>query len=699
MKRRMVLPALVAFALLVPCCLFAETTPSLTRIALFEPVGQKADATLGAVLSTVADSVELSLACLQRYDVRRRAPADPSRELQKIRAYCEANRIDQAICGSGSARTGGGYLFRLVVYDRRSDRITFSREGASKGALDMFDVTDALIASLLDGLSGTHLLFGSLAVQTEPPGATVSVNGKDVGAAPVALRGLPVGAVRISARSGGREDAESSVTIADGETAEATLTLERSKGKLAVEMPEDAVVKIRNSEIGEKEISGPGEEELPTGQYEVAASCPGLEPVPGRITIERNGTQAWMPWTKAYLTVESQPPGAAVFVDGTERGSSPVMLEVEPGKTHKVILKLAKHQDWSAEPEFPAGRKQSVKAEISPLPGSLMVETSLPGASIQIDDGDSFETPHLFEAVPAGMHTIQINDLLRDRRYYTSDGTRSVEVKPDEQSIISVPLKPGKAKLIVSGVPQGSAITVEGVRIDAEKATAEGVEVPAGRVEIEVTAPNQQKWRTPWLLRRGIERELIFDTMLPCLPHRTIKIDGKTDDWADIVPVLSRETSNDTFPNQPGTQIKQVFACRDDKTMYFRVDFADGTPTATLSKDIDVQLKYSFRVFVKESNIITVDIGFDRRNGPFTAITIWNEVTRKWKYLIIPPFQKIDYRTGNGTLEVQVPFAPYAEYLGKDAANQAEVAVASTDANGQWGKYTSSGNRMVYLAP
>jgi hypothetical protein len=696
--RWIVFLALVVPAFLMPCSLIAESALPLPRIALFEPAGQKADATLAAILCTVADSVELSLACMQRYDVRRLAAADPSQELQKIRAYCEENRIDQAICGSGSARKGGGYLFRLVVYDRRTDSITISREGASTGVLDIFDVIDSLVASLLDGLSGTHLLFGSLAVQTEPPGAVVAVNGKDVGPAPVALRGLPVGELKISAHSEGREAAGASVTIADGEMAETTLTLARSKGKFAVEMPDDAVVRIRSSEIGEEMISGPGAEELPTGQYEVVATCPDLESVPEQITISRNETQAWMPWPNAYVMVESNPSGAAVFVDGTERGSSPVTVEVEAGKKHFVALKLAHYQDWSAEPEFPAARKQSMRAELSLLPGSLEVETSLPGASIQIDDGDSAETPHLFKAVPAGMHTIQISDLLRDRRYYTSDGTLTVEVKPGERSVLSVPLTPAKATLIVPGAPNGSVITIDGEKIDSQKASAEGVEVPAGVLDVEVTAPSLQKWKSIWRLTSGGARNLELTYMTWFLPHRTIQIDGKTDDWAGLLPVLSPESKYDIFPNQPGTQITKVYACRDDKTMYFRVDFSDGTPTGNLSKDINIQLKYILRVFVKDSNIISVDIGFDRRNGRWTALTIWNEVTRKWKNLTMPPSQNISYRMGNGTLEFGVPFAPYAQYV-SDGAYDMEVVVASCDANGQWGGYATSYRRQIYFVP
>jgi hypothetical protein len=184
----------ITLLLLVATCflpnLDAQSESSRARIAMFEPAGQKEDTTLAAVLSTVADSVELSLDVLQRYEVRRLPPADPAKGLDQVRAYCQENRIDQAILGSGNARPGGGYRFRLVVYDRKTDKITTDQQGASSGVLDMFDVTDRLVAGLLDGLSGTHLLFGSLSVESDPAGAAVAVNGKEVGSAPLSLRGL-----------------------------------------------------------------------------------------------------------------------------------------------------------------------------------------------------------------------------------------------------------------------------------------------------------------------------------------------------------------------------------------------------------------------------------------------------------------------------------------------------------------------------
>jgi hypothetical protein len=405
-----------------------------------------------------------------------------------------------------------------------------------------------------------------------------------------------------------------------------------------------------------------------------------------------------MPWTNAYLTAQSNPPGAVVFVDGTERGSSPVTVEVESGKKHRVALKLAKYEDWSMEPEFPVARKQSLHADLSLLPGSLEVQTSPPGASIQFDKKDSGRTPRLFEAVPAGTHTIQISDLLRDRRYYTTDGAVTVEVAPGERSVLSVPLKPGKATLTLAGAPKGSVVTVDGERIDAEKASAVGVEIPAGALNIEAIAPSQQKWKGYWVVQSGGARTLDCTKITACLPYRTITIDGKTDDWVDLVPVLSPQSQSDIFPNQAGTQIAQVFACRDEKTLYFRVDFSDGTPTAKLTKDIDAQLKYVLRVLGKESNLVTVEIGFDRKNRQWTTLGVWNDATHTWKNLPMPLLQNMSYRTGNGTLEIAVPFDPYTSYV-SDGACPLEFYVISADSDGQWGRNTTSGTRTISFVP
>ncbi len=669
--------ALVLIALsLVTASLSAQSQRA--RIALFEPCGQSADATLTAALCTVADSVELSLACLQRYEVKRLPAVDPTKDLDKVRAYCQANRIDQAIAGSGSARSTGGYAFQLVVYDRRSDSITFTREGASEGALDMFDATDVLVAALLDGLSGTHLLFGSLVIETDPLGAAVSVNGTDVGPSPLSLRGLPVGAVTVSAQSSGREKAETSATIVDGETATVSLRLARSMGALTLNMPDDAMVLIRGTDTGERTIRGGGPEQLPTGSYEVLANCPGLDPVTQTITIQRNETNQWVPWQKGYLNVQPDPPAATVVLDGQEKGLSPLVLEVEPGTLHTLELKKAKYLYYRADLSAPSARKVVFEPQLVGSPGSIRVETDPAGASVQVDNGDWREAPFTFSGVTAGTHTVTVDDLLLSRHYYTSANKFSVTVSAEEQATLPVTLVPGKARVRMTGIPAGGTVTADGMSLDpAQLAGKDGVEIPAGQLDLVLTTSAGQKWTRTIIARPGQSDSWDRRTWVASLPRRTIKVDGKVDDWDGILPIWEVTIRSSVFPKQRGTHITRGYLCRDDRFLYLRMDFDDGKPLRDLTTDVKDTLVYDMQVRVPGGNLIT-NISSNRQWGINTWIGFWDSSTRIGSQI---ENNASTYAVGESSLELEVPWNFVEKYL-KEGQFSASLDVAD---NGQTG--------------
>jgi ankyrin repeat protein len=680
-------PCRLIFILVAGSCflslLGADLDAGRARIALFQPAGQEEDTTLAAALRTVADTVELSLVVMQRYEVRRLPPADPAKDLDHVRAYCQENRVDQAILGSGSARPGGGYRFRLVVYDRKTDSITTDQQGASSGALDIFDVTDALVESLLDELSGTHLLFGSLVVETDPSGATLAVDGKSVGAAPVTLHGLPVGTLKVSASSEGREEAETSATIVDGETIKVLLTLARSVGRLAVKMPADAAVSIRSSEIGEKEISGPGAAELPTGEYEMEASCPGLESVSERITIRRNETSRWLPWPKGYLAIESHPAGATVYVDQEECGAAPLVVEVEPGTLHGMELRKEKYQVYRVDLSAAVGSKISYSAELSPLPGSIRVETNPVGAAVWVDEGKPRETPCTFDGVAPGRHTVAIPDVLVHRRYYTCKRTFIVDVSPGEETTLSPTLEPAKAQLLVLRAPPSSTVSVDGVEMDPTQAFTSGVEIPAGTLDIIVTSPVHQVWRKTVTVANGFHAELGLESFESLLPRRTVKVDGKVDDWAGLWPIWELPVTADRYLDQPGTQMAKGFACRDDNYLYLRYDFADGSPRATkLSKSFPERLTYAARIYLEgKSEHIFMGINFDRTfwgAASNTNMHIWDVSTRSVRTKF---GDLLFFRIGEGTLEIAVPLAPIKSYL-TGGRTQVELSVINDRTHG-----------------
>jgi hypothetical protein len=676
--RRLALALILMNCLLLP--LSAQTQPAPTakaRIALFEPCGQTADAALAAALCTVADSVELSLVCLQRYEVRRVAAVDPTRDLDKVRVYCQANRIDQAIAGSGSARPTGGYAFQLVVYDRRSDSIILSREGASTGALDMFDTTDELVAALLDGLSGEHLLFGSLVIETDPPGALVSVNGTEAGPSPLSLRGLPVGKVTVGARSSGRETAETSVTIVDSDTVSASLRLARSMGTLALNMPEDAAVLIRGTDPGEVTIRGSEPRQIPTGTYEVQASCPGLAPVTQTIEIPHNRTFSWTPWAKGYLDVQSEPAGAMVIVDGTERGSAPLIVEVDPGVLHRVELKKDKYEPYLTEVSAAAARKVSVKPKLAGTPGSIQVNTIPPGATAYLDEDKTLTTPGTFDGVLPGAHTVSFDELFVNRRYYSSPEAVTVNVNPGDQSTLSHELVPGSAKLTISEAPPSSSVAVDGKPVDATVLTS-GAVVPAGDLAVAVSSPAGQNWRLTYSARPGTESTWTPRTMTASLPRRTITVDGNGDDWEGIWPCWQGRFWTSFYPNQPGTRLARTFVCRDDDTIYWRMDFANGTPSPILSKYIDDKLVYVMRL-MDHGDLLTVELSFDRQRGVATGIRILHSFTNQSSTIK----QDLKWAAGNSMLEVALPVAAIRNYIANGPWS-VDFDVATVNSSGHW---------------
>jgi hypothetical protein len=661
---------LLALAISLPSLLEAQAGTARARIALFEPFAQKNDPALASALITVADSIELSLDLLQLYEVRRLPSADPQTDLARVKAYCQDNRIDQAIMGSGSARAGGGYLFKLAVYDRRSDSITLDPEGASAGALDMFDVTDKLVSTLLDGLSGTHLLFGSLSVETDPPGATVMVNGKEVGAAPLSLRGLPAGALQVSAKLAGHEEANAAITIVDGESTDAPLSLARSTGTLALVVPKDAQVTVISAEIGRKLIAGPATTVLPTGSYDVQAASPGMPEVNGTVTVARVASTRYLPWPKGYLDVKAVPAGTTIVVDGVERGATPMVVDVEPGIPHHVQLKSEKYEPYTIDVSAAAGDKTRLAPALVGLPGSIRVETSIAGANVQLDNGPSGKTPFLFEGVQPGPHVVRIANLRVGNSLFVAGDPTQVAVAAGETAVLSKTLVAGTAILKITDAPEGSIVQFDGKDLDSGKAIRDGIEVPAGWFDVVIQSPTSQKWIGSTFVNPGGTNAVSTSSLAWQIPivHAMRWMlppsDSNPNDWAGVAPIWT--SGPDNWKDQPGTQTARGFACRDDNYLFFRYEFGNGSPRKQLSAGLK-ELDYVQVIYTNDGEL-TVITRFTQ--SPFgtsqgIVVGIRDPQTLSWTSI---SSDKTAFHIGNGTLEVAIPLDIIRRYVkGKPA--------------------------------
>ena len=438
---------------------------------------------------------------------------------------------------------------------------------------------------------------------------------------------------------------------------------------------------MRNAEIGQKEVTGAGTVELPTGTYDVEANCPGLPPVAARVIVNRGATTSWLPWPKGYLDVQSDPTGAAIVVDGLERGLAPLVVAVEPGTLHHVEVRKDKYEAYSADVSAAVGDKTSLTPALVLLPGSIRVVTSIAGANVQLE-GKNGKTPYLFENVQPGQHFVRIFDLRVGNRMYTVGDNVQVEVSPGETTLVSETFVEGKGHLTIEDAPAGSIITIDGKSVDSEKALTTGIDVPAGWMGVVVQGPDSQEWTDDTtFVGAGRDTALSVSNMALVLPRRTIKIDGKFDDWNGIPPAFT--TSGKISSEKKNLWIDRVYLAVDEKNLYMRFDIMDATPSSFFHpNNFDTAHSSSYGILfsngIEEAN---AEIGFYANRW---QNNVDSHASGSWESVV---HSSGNFAMNGSRLEAAFPLEPIRKLLGlpaEDGAYRVHAYAGYHDNQGQW---------------
>ena len=109
------------------------------------------------------------------------------------------------------------------------------------------------------------------------------------------------------------------------------------------------------------------------------------------------------------IAITSSPTGAMVVVDGTHRGTTPIILPEIPTGNHHVILSFKGYDDWNHTISVGSGQMTAINAELDvtkEITGSLAVITDPSGAEVYIDGNFKGVSPVTIQGLSAGMHTV-----------------------------------------------------------------------------------------------------------------------------------------------------------------------------------------------------------------------------------------------------------------------------------------------------
>jgi hypothetical protein len=191
----------------------------------------------------------------------------------------------------------------------------------------------------------------------------------------------------------------------------------------------------------------------------MTASCVGYVTKEVELTVDGRTPQALdvnLASDSAKLTVVSTPAGAAVVVNGLSKGVTPCAIERLPAGESVVAVTLAEYAPFQQKVKLQAGEEQKIEAALAPLPASLSVISTPPGAKVFIDDKLVGQSPVTQDTMAPGAYSI------RAELAGFESQQRSVELKNRERRVEEFQLVRNAGTLDVLTDQAETKVTVDG---------------------------------------------------------------------------------------------------------------------------------------------------------------------------------------------------------------------------------------------
>ena len=102
----------------------------------------------------------------------------------------------------------------------------------------------------------------------------------------------------------------------------------------------------------------------------------------------------------AEVSIDSQPSGADILVDGETTGNTPAAVEILQGE-RQLIVQLPGYADWQQTLELVAGQPQDLGLiQLQPAAGILELSSVPSGANVTLDGEFQGQTPLTLEISP-----------------------------------------------------------------------------------------------------------------------------------------------------------------------------------------------------------------------------------------------------------------------------------------------------------
>lgn len=320
---------------------------------------------------------------------------------------------------------------------------------------------------------------GTIAVASTPGGAAVFIDGTYYGVTPTLsgsflTQDVPVGQHTVSVQLSGYNDYSTTVDVASGQRKDVQATLQSAQAPGAIQVttnPSGASVTLDGLD---PQTAPHTYQNVAPGIHTIQAVLEGYEPLSQSVTVSSGATaQATLtltavPATVGSLHVTSSPAGADIYIDGSYRGYTPLLIGNLAAGNHNVLLRLAGYQEYTTATSVVAGSTTELPVTLTALPssvGSVNVVSYPAGASVYLDGTyrgqtnpyDALDIPN----IAPGDHAV----ILALAGFYNYATPVTVTAGQSTSVVATLKALPGTnpfGQMAVSSSPAGASVYIDG---------------------------------------------------------------------------------------------------------------------------------------------------------------------------------------------------------------------------------------------
>ena len=222
-------------------------------------------------------------------------------------------------------------------------------------------------------------------IDSNPSGAHVQMNGKEIGDTPVLLPDLALGSYSASVQMQGYTRRDISWKVQNGRPILINVPLMNNIGTLSLTSdPDAAEIEIDGRTYGNTPFSDFFEQ----GQHRIRLTKNGYKPYEKIVTVNRDETtevSIKMEELPGSLAIESEPAGAALFINGVDYGVTPYKRDSIEAGDYTIRLSMDGYdtveQVVTVHPGEPMNRSFTLDSNL----GTIILSVNPPGMNIYLD--------------------------------------------------------------------------------------------------------------------------------------------------------------------------------------------------------------------------------------------------------------------------------------------------------------------------